>query len=125
MSYDSPSIQMHYQFAAEDFTSPLSRTIRGPSGRVGTLTHIGVAVTTTFTADTTPGYVRVGTSGDADAYAELDMATSAADTYKQDDATAIIASLLPADSDIVLATVAPTGGTPAGVGDIHIIIAWC
>ena len=42
----------------------------------------------------------------------------------QDDPDAIKLALLPADTQIEVALVAPTGGTPAGQGHVHITVSW-
>ena len=92
----------------------------------GEIIDVGVMVTETFTADTTPGYVRVGTATDADAYAELNMGTAADTNYYnvRDDTDAIKDVEIPSSTQIEIALVAPTGGTPAGAGYVNIIIEW-
>lgn len=124
MPYDMPQRQT-FIFPAVDFGAGNSaHAFKLPAGLKGTLVDVGVAVTETFNQVTTPGYVRVGTTGDADAYAELNMAAAAAtDFYNtQDDTDAIISEALPADTQIEVACVAPTGGTPAGIGTVHIVV---
>jgi len=100
--------------------------IKAPTGyENGYIVDVGVMVTETFTADTTPGYVRLGTTSDADAYAELNMGTAADTDYynTQDDTDAIISAAV-TNSQIEVALVAPTGGTPAGKGHVNITVAW-
>lgn len=126
MAYDNPST-VTYSFPAHDFGAGADAlAIKGPSGKTGRLIDVGVAVKETFTATTTPAYVRLGTASDADAYAELNMATAADTDYwnTQDDTDAIISSTLPADTQIEVAFVSPTGGTPAGIGDVNIVVEW-
>lgn len=124
--YDSPHV-VTYVLPAVDFGAGNSaHAIKAPNGYSnGRLLDVGVAVTETFNQVTTPGYVRIGTATDADAYAELNMAAAAAtDFYNtQDDTDAI----LEADVDntqLEVACIAPTGGTPAGIGSVHIVVAW-
>lgn len=128
MSYDNPLVgPVTYNFGLHDFGAGAGAfAFKGPPGKRGRIEDIGVAVTETFNAVTTPGYVRVGTGADPDAYAELNMGTAAAtDFYNtQDDTDAIINNLLPADTQIEVAFVAPTGGTPAGIGYVHIVVTW-
>jgi len=104
-----------------------NHAIKAPAGySSGILLDVGVAVSETFTDDTTVAFVRIGTAGDADAYAELGMATAAATNFfnTQDDTNAILSKEVPASSQLEVACIAPTGGTPAGIGDVHIVIDW-
>lgn len=91
----------------------------------GLILDVGVVVSETFTEDTTQGFVRLGSATDADAYAELQMGTAAAtDFYNtQDDPDAIINPNV-TSTQIEVACIAPTGGTPAGIGDVVIVIDW-
>jgi hypothetical protein len=93
MAYDNPTV-LTYTLPAVNFgAGGGSFAVKAPSGfEHGRILDVGVAVTETFTAITTPGYVRLGTTTDA---------------------------------QIEVACVAPTGGTtPAGIGTVHITIAW-
>ena len=103
-----------------------AHAIKAPKGKTaGVLLDVGVAVSETFNAVSTQGFVRLGTAADPDAYAELQMGTAAAtDFYNtQDDTDAIIDADVSADQ-IEVACIAPLGGTPAGIGDVHITIDW-
>lgn len=126
MAYPYP-IHASYNWPSHDFGAGAGAvSFKGPPGKKGKLLDVGVHVTETFNAVTTPGYVRVGTAADPDAYAELNMG-AAADTNTwntQDDTDAIIDPDLPADTQIEVAFVAPTGGTPAGIGTPFVIVAW-
>jgi len=127
MAYDNPTV-INYVLPAVNFgTGGGSFAVKAPSGfEHGRILDVGVAVTETFTAVTTPGYVRLGTTTDAAAYAELNMGTAAATDFHntQDDTDAIIDADV-TDTQIEVACVAPTGGTtPAGIGSVHITIAW-
>jgi len=126
MSYSIPNV-VTYTFSAIDFGAGNSATaIKAPGGAGdGVILDIGVAVTETFNQVTTPGYVRIGTASDADAFAQLNMAAAAATDYfnTQDDTDAIIDQTVP-NTQLEVAFVAPTGGTPAGIGTVNIVIAW-
>ena len=125
MAYENPSC-VTFQFGSHDFGAGAGAlSFKLPKGKVGRLVDVGVTnITETFTATTTPAYFRVGTGADADAYAELNMSTAAAtDTWNTvDDTNAIISSTLPADTQIEVTMVAPTGGTPAGIGTPYVVV---
>lgn len=123
--YDHPLL-ITYAFNAVDFSANPDFAIKAPDGKAkGQILEVGVAVTTTFTSTTSPGYVRVGTTADADAYVELDMGTAAATDYRntQDDTDAIIDGTV-GSTQLEVACVSPVGGAPAGVGNVHITVGW-
>lgn len=126
--YDQPRTVTHPLPGTEhDFGAGAGAvSFKGPKGKKGRIIDVGVYVTETFTADTTPGYVRVGTASDPDAYAQLQMdAAAITDTWNTvDDPDAILNEALPADTQIEVAFVAPTGGTPAGKGHPYIVVEW-
>lgn len=127
MGYSNPTV-VTYNLAQHDFGAGAGATsIKAPKGyENGRILDVGVMdITEAFTADTTPAYVRLGTSGDADAYAELNMGTAAAtDTYNtQDDTDAIIEADV-TNTQIEVTYVAPTGGTPGGIGSPFVVVAW-
>jgi len=116
-----------YVLSAVDFgAGDSAHAVKAPLGfSFGRLIDVGVAVSETFNQVTTQGFVRLGTGADADAYAELQMGAAAAtDFYNtQDDTNAIIDENV-TNTQIEVACIAPTGGTPAGIGDVHIMIDW-
>jgi hypothetical protein len=117
-----------YVFAAVDFgdVTDVNTAIKAPAGfSNGRLIDVAVAVAEIFNAPTTAAFVRIGTSGDADAYAELNMGTAAATDYwnTQDDPDAIINEDVPT-SQLEVAFIANTGSLPTGIGDVHITIDW-
>ena len=126
MSYSNP-LTITYVVGEHDFgAGGDALAIKAPAGyENGRIRDVGVMVTETFTATTTPGYVRLGTATDADAYAELNMGTAADTNYynTQDDTDAIISADV-TSTQIEVALVAPTGGTPAGKGYVHITVDW-
>jgi hypothetical protein len=130
---------MHYCFPVLDFGAGAEiYYVMGPKGRKGKLVDYGVHhPTETFTADTLPAYVSVGTAADADAYGEeLSMGLLAADagsksvrtTYRAaEDIEDFILDAglnLPADTKVGLHCTSPTGGTPAGIAQPFMIIDW-
>lgn len=126
MAYNNPTT-VSYNLGTHDFGAGSDAlAIKAPRGFTkGRIRDIGVAVTETFTATTTPAYIRLGTTGDADAYAELNMGTAADTDYynTQDDTDAIISADV-TNTQIEVAFVAPTGGTPAGIGHVTVVIDW-
>jgi len=126
MSYSNPLV-ITYNLGLHDFgAGGDALAIKAPNGyENGRIMDIGVAVTETFTATTLPGYIRIGTTGDADAYAELNMGTAAdTDYYNTADDTDAIIDADVTNTQLEVALVAPTGGTPAGIGHVHITISW-
>lgn len=104
-------------------------SIKGPPGKRGRIIDIGVThISETFADDMTTAKVRVGTSGDADAYAELIIAdgTAATNVFNtQDDTDAIINEALPADTQIEVTQVqAVDSGTAAGIGYPFVVVEW-
>lgn len=138
MGYDNRKVT-RYQFDTLDFgTAGEIYVINGPKGKTGLLVDYGVVhVTETFTANTLPAYVSVGTAADADAYGdELSMGLAAADgggksvlsTYRPGKdsgyATQMLDRTLPADTPVALHCTAPTGGTPAGMACPFLEVIW-
>lgn len=125
MAYDNPQT-VTYQFGQHDFGAGAGAlSFKLPKGKAGRLIDVGVMnITETFTNTTLDATVLVGTTGDANAYAELHLATAAAtDTFNTvDDTNAIINKDLPADTQIEVAFTAPTGGTPAGIGTPFVVV---
>ena len=110
---------------------------KGPKGKKGKLVDYGVHhPTETFTADTLPAYVSVGTAADADAYGEeLSMGLLAADAGSKSVRTETVGDeidnyILPAglsmpkDTKFGIHCTAPTGGTPAGIAQPFCIVDW-
>lgn len=139
MSYDN-ALAISYNFGSHDFGAGAgAHAIQRPYGkkfaRIEEI-HLG-PITETFNAVTTPGFVRVGTASDADKFAELNCGTAAAtDGYgTNDDPDAIKAAGKAIDLDragdsgasmdqLEVTFVAPTGGTPAGIAVVTVVISW-
>lgn len=126
MAYDN-GLTITYSLGEHDFgAGGDALAVKAPYGySKGRINDVGVMVTETFTADTTPGYVRIGTASDADAYVELNMGTAADTNYfnTADDTDAIISADV-TGTQLEVALVAPTGGTPAGKGYVNITVTW-
>lgn len=137
--YDKP-LTISYNFGSHDFGAGAgAHAVQRPKdakfARIEEI-HLG-PITETFNQVTTPGYVRVGTASDADKFAELNCAAAAAtDGYgTNDDQDAIKAAGLRIDLDrdgdsgasldqLEVTFVAPTGGTPAGIAVVTVVISW-
>lgn len=128
MRYSSNGALITYTYPNVDFgAGTTGHAFKAPSGYTyGYLVDVGVAVTEVFNAVTTQAYVRVGTASEADAYAELAMGTAAATNYynTQDDTNAIADAVIPSYTQVEVACIAPTGGTPSGIGTVHITVRW-
>lgn len=135
MSYSNPTV-VTYQLAQHDFGAGAgTNSCKAPAGlENGRILDIGVGnITEAFTDDTTAAFVQVGDGTDVDKYCQLEVAngtgSAIGDTYNaRDDVNAIIeADVLVSDltgGQLEITYVAPTGGTPAGIGDAYITIAW-
>ncbi len=129
MSYDHAD-RRGYSLGLVDYGAGDEVTsIKGKKGKKGILRSIHVAATETFNSVTTGAQVLVGTAADPNAYAQFEIGDLAdTDSVSTDDGTtdtdAIIDKDIPADTQVEVTTVAPTGGTPAGIGLTDIIIDW-
>lgn len=131
--YDNPVVITHC-FGSVNFASGSASALRPPPGLTrGKIVDIQVQVATLFTAVTTPAFIRLGSSGDADFYAELNLGTAAAtDAYGIRNIAGGYDAVVFRSIDIVqdnlaqveVVFVAPTGGSPAGAGVVNITIAW-
>ena len=129
--YDNP-LTISYPFGSHDFgAGGAAHAIRPPKGkRRGNIRDIILTpITETFTQTTTPGFVRVGTSGDPDKFAELNCGAAAAtDSYNLSNTPAEKPRVIDMDveniSQVEVVFVAPTGGIPAGIAGVAIVIDW-
>lgn len=128
MRYYSDGALITYTYPNVDFgEGTTNHAFKAPEGYTyGYLIDVGVAVTEVFNAVTTQAFVRVGTASDADAYAELAMGAAAATDYynTQNDTDSIKDSVIPSYTQVEVACIAPTGGTPSGIGTVHITVRW-
>lgn len=129
MSYSNPD-RRHYVFPSVDFgAGDSAQSIQGPYGKRGRLIDIHYSVTETFNSVTTDGYTDIGTAADPNAYAHFVQGDAAAtDSVSGQDGTTdtdwLIEPELPADTQVEVTFVAPTGGTPSGIATVTIIIDW-
>lgn len=125
MSYDEP-IYMSFSTGQHDFTTARKWAVKGPKGKRARVIDTLVSATTTFTADTTEGRVRVGTADDADKYVDLGLGTLAAESAltATETADAIKDEDIDTDEEVIIEVVPPTGGTPAGAGIVHLVLGW-
>ena len=136
MSYSDPLVNQTYQLASHDFGAGAgTNSFKAPAGFTrGRITDIGVGnITEAFTSVTTAGQVQLGDGTDVDKYAQLEVANGTGsgigDTYNvRNDSNAIIeADILVSDltgGQLEFTYVAPTGGTPAGIGEPNVTIDW-
>ena len=125
MSYSNPN-RMSYSFGPIDFGAGGDVvSIQGPSGKAGRLIEIMVAATETFNAVTTQADVQVGTAADPDANALFQLGTLAdTDSVSAYGTSSIIDADIAADTQVEVTFTAPTGGTPAGIAHVTIVIDW-
>lgn len=129
-SYTNPLV-VTYGFGNLNFVTGAGTYKVKPPKRLtaGGVKDIHVRVTTLFTQVSTPAYVRVGNATSNAQYAELNMGAAAANSaYNSSD----VAGSLKANinltrdniTDVDIRVIAPTGGSPAGVGYLDVVIGW-
>lgn len=140
--YDK-ALVISYSLGLIDFgAGNSSHAIKPPYGlKNGMVIDIHVSVTETFNQVTTPAYVRIGTAADADKYAQLNLGAAAiTDAYNSADVNPFLISgddvasrIIDMDRDgtsgaaisqLEVACIAPTGGTPAGIGYLTAVVGW-
>ena len=108
--------------------TPTVFSFKGPTGKKGTIVDVGIEVTETFACDSTEASFQVGTTGDANAYCQLNITdgTLLTDTFNiQDDTNAIIDEALPTDTQIECKPVVGVdSGTEAGIGYPYVVVEW-
>ena len=95
-----------------------------PKGMSGRLREVIVQATELFTNVTTEAEVNIGSADGGKQYANCGMGALAdkASYRLSDNSADLVLATLPADTNIYVAFVAPTGGTPAGKGFVTIVI---
>lgn len=128
--YDKPVV-MSYHYSAVDYgAGTVTRKIRIPKGaKMARVLDIHAFATETFTNTTLQGRTQVGISGDLDKYADMPMGVLAAAAALNFAGTgggfvAMFQDHVDDVSELIVTFVAPTGGTPAGIADVDIAIAW-
>jgi len=135
MSYSDGPV-LNYIVASHDFGAGAgTASIKAPSQfENGRIIEVGITnITEAFTSVTTAGQFLVGIAADTNKYCQLEVANGTGsgigDTYNvRNDANAILDAYLVV-SDLIggqleFTYVAPTGGTPAGIGSPYIAIRW-
>ena len=137
-SYDNPS-RITYSFNAINFATASQRTIMGPKGKTGRVAFITGSCTTTFVGTSTPAAVNVGDGTTDTLYGSLTFGTAGTPTAsgaaigsQPTDATVKVCDpQAPTNgtpgqnsNNIIVKFAAGTGGTPAGVADVNILIDW-
>jgi len=125
MSYSDPRpycISAYHDFGA----GGEAMTFRGPKGKQGTIKEINVDSFELFTAVTTEAFIRLGSATSGYEYVNMGLGTlaDAANVSMTAVAADLVLEALPADTDVHITLVAPTGGTPAGKAHYHIMIEW-
>jgi hypothetical protein len=125
MSYSDPRpycISAYHDFGA----GGEAMTFRGPKGKQGTIKEINVDAFETFTNTTLEGFIRLGSAASGYEYVNMGLGILADGANAQLTAVAadLVLEALPADTDVHITLVAPTGGTPAGKAHYHIMIEW-
>ncbi len=132
MSYENP-VYVTYSIPANNYGSgDAVKDIRPPRGaRAGRVESIGLYATTTFNQVTTQAFVRVGVASDTDKFAELPIGALAAGAALVDsDVVGVFTNdgqfdlAQESEDEVRISLIAPTGGTPAGVADTFVTVAW-
>lgn len=132
MSYSNP-VYGSYSYNAVDYgNGTVTKRIRPPRGATrGRVEGIHAYATETFNQVTTQAETQVGVTGNLDKFASLPMgALAAGATLADSDVSNVFVSDGQFDFDteavdeLTVTMLAPTGGTPAGIADVEIIIAW-
>lgn len=129
MGYANPQQRITYNYSGIDFgAGDKAASFQGPAGLAGKLREVILPnVTEVFNSVTTEGQIKIGTASNDDAYALVNLGDLAAtDTFvtSQDDTDGIILDTIPADTQVEVVFVAPTGGTPTGIADVQIVVDW-
>lgn len=128
MAYDNPT-SFRYDFPLMDFGAAAGTTthaIKGPSGKKGRITNIGVSLSEATVFATTTGKVEVGLTGTLAAYGQLNIPTASAIKTTVDvtvDTNAVIADI-PADTQVLVTLTEGTGAGLTGIGNPFLEVNW-
>ena len=123
MSYENPSV-FSPPLGSVSFATTTTRVIRLPRNKAGRIIDIGVYATVLFTNVTTGAKVQVGNGTVANFYGEfgqLGALAAGASSNSSNIALVGVGVELPANTDITLTFLAPTGGAPAGTGIPNVV----
>lgn len=129
MSYSNPN-RRTYVFPNVDFgAGDSAQSFQGPKGKAGRLIDIHLSATETFNSVTTDGHTQIGTAADPDAFADFvqgDLAAtdSVCGTDGSTDTDWLIEAAIPADTQVEMTFIAPTGGTPTGIATVTVTVEW-
>lgn len=128
MSYGNPQ-QITYTTGAIITTAgAVTLPIRGPKGKQGRLRDVIARCTTTHVLGSTPTELKIGLSGTLTAYGDFLPAAMTAPTATTlsdlPGASVLGTAVIPADTVVLLTTVANATGSPAGVITYDVIIDW-
>lgn len=128
MSYSNPTTVTHSTAAITTTAAAATYVIGGPKGMKGRLIDVVARCTTTHVLGSTPTKLQIGVTGTLEAYAAyLPPALTAPTTNNLNalpGASAVTLRDIPADTPILLTTVANATGSPAGVLQYDVIIDW-
>lgn len=123
-----------YKFTGVDFTSSPALKLPIPRGaKFARVLDVMLAATTTFTQVTTPAQLKVGDGTTADKFAAIVVgALASGSTLTGNDVQQVWNANYLAGNynsgaglhDLVATPVAPTGGTPAGVADVYVLVGY-
>lgn len=131
MEYDNLCV-MSYNLGLVDYgAGDVTRYIRIPRGATfGRILEVNHDVTETFTNTTTAGATKIGRSGSLAAYLSIPLgvtATGASYGLRDVAATVLATPWRKSSNDIselIVTCLAPTGGTPAGIALVTVVIGW-
>ena len=128
MSYSNPISITYTTGSITTTTAATTIPIRGPKGMQGRLREITASCTTTHVLGTTPTKLQVGVSGTLEKYAAFLPAAMtaplAATLTDLPGASVFTTTVIPANEQVVLTTVANATGSPAGVIRYDVLIDW-
>lgn len=134
MAYENPKLRVTYSYPAVNFGTTTTRTFRTPKGMRGRVKFAGLGSTTSFVGTTTPGKVQVGDGVTVNKYLDLFAGLAGAGPAAGGAVCAydFVSGLtnqppglpylyLDADTVYTITFQAPVG-SPAGVGDVQIMV---
>jgi len=128
MSYSQPQQITYTTGAITTTAAAVTLPIRGPKGKQGRLRDVIARCTTTHVLGSTPTELKIGLSGTLTAYGDFLPAAMTAPTATTlsdlPGAPVLGTTVIPADTVVLLTTVANATGSPAGVITYDVIIHW-